>query len=402
MTLPFLQGGPGTPTPTVPLVGPSDTEVSTLEDADDPVTYTASALVDKWGLYWMVGEEGAESEAGSEGAVGLTGSLQTVAMSGLRNADFTTPPPFPDEYLDDTNPLPGWTFVRDEGGSINARWVVDSAAPGGYAIQWETTPAAAGDSAYFEQIAPAMPRAWPTMVPMATCEDNGHYLQYITAQYLRYDGTVTGTEVLAGQGSGLSDAENLVAIIVVPTDARYLRFRFGVRGLNALATTTNMREVYAGAPCIVYTTVAFSSTTLTAGGTQALYSVSGNVTGDPDNIVNRYIAPRAGWVHAVSVVGHQLLTAGSAKYRVRDETASLTIGPTATLNTTSTARGTGSLAYAVGTYHASNNAFAAGAALRGIATASSNISNAGMDSLMHVTLALVEPFNFDALEAAEA
>lgn len=399
MTLPFLQGGQGTP---APLVGPSDTEVSTNEDADHPVTYTASALVDKWGLYWVVDEEGDESEAGSEGAVGITGALQTVQMSGLRNADFTTPPPFPDEYLDDTNPLPGWTFVRDEGGSINARWVTDSAAPGGYAVQWETTPAAAGDSAYFEQVAPAMPRAWPNALPMARCEDNGWYLQYIEAQYLRYDGTPTGDEATAGQGSGWSSAETLVTAIAVPSDARYLRFRFGVRGLNALATTTNMREVYAGRPPVIYTTVTFSSTTLNAGGTQPLYSVSGNATGDPDNQVNRYVAPSAGWVHAVSVAGHQLLSAGNAKYRVRDESASLTIGPTATLNSSSTALGSGSKAYAVGKYDASANTFAAGAALRGIATASSNISNPGMDSLMHVTFALVEPFVFDTLEPAEA
>ena len=130
----LILGGQGTPVPVVDP-GPSDTEVSTNEDADNPVTYTASDLVDKWGLYWVTPEEGDESEAGSEGAVGITGSLQTVQTSGLRNADFTTPPPYPDEYLDDTNPLPGWTFVRDVGGSINAKWVVDSASPGGYAIR---------------------------------------------------------------------------------------------------------------------------------------------------------------------------------------------------------------------------------------------------------------------------
>jgi hypothetical protein len=161
VTVIILHGGQGTP---APLVGPSDTEVSTNEDADSPVTYTPSDLVDKWGLYWVVSEEGDESAAGSEGAVGITGSLQTMQTSGLRNADFTTPPPFPDEYIDDTNPLPGWTFVRPEGSSVAATWVVDSAAPGGYAIAWEMSDFFSIDRAYFEQVAPVMPRAWPTTV----------------------------------------------------------------------------------------------------------------------------------------------------------------------------------------------------------------------------------------------
>jgi hypothetical protein len=111
-----------------------------------------------------------------------------------------------------------------------------------------------------------------------------------------------------------------------------------------------------------------SAITVTAGSTQPLYSVSGTTIGDPDNQVNRYIAPLPGWVVSVSVVGHVLLSAGNVKYRVRDDGQPRTIGPTATLNSSSALVGSGSRAWATGTYTPTTNEFRAGAILRGIAT----------------------------------
>lgn len=365
---------------------PPDSDPSTLEDAAEPVTYTASALTDKWGLYWMVDEEGDESAAASEGAVGLSGALQTVLTAGVRNGDFQQGPASPYSLIDDTNPLPYWSYVR-AAGSIDAQWVEDLDAPGGYAVEWTLTNAAAGDTAYFEQIVAVTPRAWRTAVPMAAVEDSGTDVQYIEVTYLRVDGVPTGDTVTSSQwqSNQWGSSTLLMRPVNVPTDARFMRIRFGCQAqANGTSTTTKTLELYAGRPRIIYSTITFSGTTLNPGGSQPIYATSGNVLGTPDNAVNRYIPAFPGWVRSISVVGHNPVNTGSATFRVYNESSSSNVGPTATLDSGNTT------ASANGDYDASTNRFWENNRLRVTAAATSNINTTGLDTLVHVTFALVD------------
>ena len=321
--------------------------------------------------------------------VGWSPSAWSAFASGLYNAQFDAGPPegLGSQIEEVYNEIPYWRYVQDDSGHIRASWVADASTPSGRAIQWDITNSVSGDEAYFEQIAPVEPRAWRTAAPVLKQEAGDGY-GFVRTQYLTRDGTETGSESIADEGDTdmWGTTTLLTRPIAVPDDARFQRVRIGCRQIASNPTgTKKLYEVYAGRPRIVHATVAFSGVTLNPGGSQAIHAVSGNIIGTPDNAVNRYFTPYPGWVRSISVHGHTVPTAGTADFRVRNEDEPATIGPTARL-------GFGYSLYGIGTgeYDASTNKFLRQETLRITATATSNFSNPGLDTLIHVTFALLD------------
>lgn len=364
MTLPFLRSP-------VTLVGPSDTEVSTNEDIDNPVTYTPNDLVDKWGLYWVVSETGDESEAGSEGATGLSGAVQTSVTTGVRNADFAQGPTMPDEYIDDTNPLPYWSFVREAGGSINALWVEDADSPGGHAVLFQMgADAQHGDTAYLEQIIPvsgAEQMRAPRLqtLPVGTLQDWARW--YRSYQALDAEGVAVGDEATSDywawttSSTVTEDGEGAEQLVVgIPPEARYLRLRIGGvvntvdYGNVTQASEVYLREVWCGPSDVTMVTLPLvRSAGLPGTGSLALYV--------GDVAYGRWVAPSIGWVAAVSVYIQNAHTNGTLEFSVWNETTGARVGPVAKINSfyprsrANTRR-----------YSATDNSFSAGDILRGV------------------------------------
>lgn len=385
MTLPFLQQGSGPV-----LVGPSDTEESTGEDSANPVTYTASALTDQWGYYWMVEEEGDESAAASEGTVGLSGSMQTVLTSGLRNADFAQGPAEPDRPIDDTNPLPYWTFTRVQG-SIDAHWVADSSAPSGYAVEWSVHGAETDDEAYLEQIMPVGARTHvlaPIYVVGPASAATSSVVVTSDYQPLAYDGTPVGTGWTKENVEFSTYAGPVESIVGIPDTARYLRVRVGVKAAGAYSgnATRNLREMWAGTPRTVDVTLTGSDTTLPTTGSQAFYPDGGNENGHPDSDSLRLVAPGYGWLSSISANLHDTLNGGDIQVSVRNVTALDNPGDPAAIAEGST------YGYATSVYDATDNVIVPGDLLRFATYVSSGtVSSYGRDLHVIAVLTFVVP-----------
>lgn len=327
---------------------------------------------------------GEDYPAGTDVGFGLM--AYDALVSGLYNSQFSVGPPDAGSPIEETyNEVPYWSYHQDDAGHIRASWVAEAGAPGGHAIEWTVTAGADGDEAYFEQIVPVSPWSYGTLAPTLRCQDSGTYVQFIRSQFLTADGSETGSEAEAGQFDGVAwgSTETVVVPIAVPSDARYLRVRVGCEVQeDGTTTTTDAYEVYAGQPRLVYATVSFSGGQVVAGDTQPIYCTSGNTLWTPDNAANRYIPPLPGWVAAISVRGHTLASAGSCAFVVRSEDSLQNIGPTATLGAAYTA------AYATAEY-SDTNAFIANDILRIQATATGSFRPATIDTLTHVTFALL-------------
>jgi hypothetical protein len=211
---------------------------------------------------------------------------------------------------------------------------------------------------------------------------------YLSAQFLDDDLVATGSEVSQSQPQN-SVAEGTVEHfrfpIAVPADARFIRVRIGFKDTGGNASNTGyVYQIYAGdQPRLYHATFACSAINLTADGTRGIYLVSGNTLGDPVTDTNRFRPVSDGWIDFISVQVDAKLTAGTAAYRVYDETAAAYVGPTATI--------TNAVAYVHATddYDATTNSFIQGAKLRVAAVGSAGLSPATTDSLVHVGVTMI-------------
>jgi hypothetical protein len=340
MTLPLLQGGPGSPVE--PLVGPSDTERSTLEDTAEPLTASPSTVVDKWGLYWVVPDDEEASESSSGGQTGVSGSIQMAATAGLRNGDFAHGPPDPDSPIsDEDNPLPHWSLVHERGECIDVTWVEDADAPSGYALLWEArTGVEVIDQSYIEQVIPVSGaedvRGLTLRVGDTVSPDNVYWFREI--QPLKADGTPTGTAAPSFEfgwewGTAAYDANEaaVAPLTAIPDDAAYLRVRVGAIVDAVSAPTAQqsalMQSVWCGPSVgIQYVTLILEEhDSLPATGTKALYM--------GDVAYGRFIAHSPGWVASVSVRIKDTWTSGSLDFFAWNETSGTQVGNEATINT---------------------------------------------------------------------
>lgn len=338
---------------------------------------------------------GEDYVAGTDQGFGLM--AYDALVTGLYNAQFSVGPPEGDgsQIEEQYNEVPYWRYVQDDSGHVRARWEWNYSSPGGYTITWVVTDAEVGDTAYFEQIVPISANAWRTAVPVLVCDYGAYGGIYLEAQTLDAYGTELGTALYAVQGDAPFGTDyRLTGPVAVESNARYLRVRIGYVS-DGNDNIVAMHEVYAGRPRLIHATASFSSTYVDPGTTHAIYSVSGNNVGTLDQTANRYIPPFGGWVEAISVRGHAAPTSGYCTFRVWSETDSRAIGPMAVYSSGLQASASQGYAAANGYSPATGNPtylnyFHADDVLRVVAEATSGFSNASLDSLIHVTFALID------------
>ena len=199
--------------------------------------------------------------AGTSGVVsGLGGAIRRFIMSGVYNGDFALAPPYPAATIVNSyNPLPYWSFVSASGTSISATSVADSAAGSGRVIRFQMDAGGgAGDDAYIEQIIPvnaSRTQNWTyaPKVAAAPSTPTSVAVVYVTAQFLKNDGTTTTgsagtfsytTTALAALGSAWDLAT--YAQFNTPADAYYLRVRVGFKrdvAATSVADAVTIQEV---------------------------------------------------------------------------------------------------------------------------------------------------------------
>lgn len=197
---------------------------------------------------------------GRDAATGGFGpALRRFIQTGIYNSDFSLLPPYPDATIVNAyNPLPFWSLVQAGGTAITAQSVADSSSGSGRLLRFQMDAGgSAGDDTYVEQMIPinsSRTQNWfnAPRVTILTGPTVSAAKVYATAQYVKADGvTTTGTlgsyeqtttSIGANTLKDLSVAAN-AAIPVTPTDAYFLRFRFGFK--RDAAATTVAEYVYA-------------------------------------------------------------------------------------------------------------------------------------------------------------
>lgn len=202
------------------------------------------------------GQGNSVMSVGTSAATGGFGpALRRYAMSGIYNSDFAIGPASGQGAITDGNPLPFWTWTIVSGTAITATRVADTSAASGFAIRLSMSDGAAADEAYLEQIVPVngtRSQVWGYVAYItamnATLANNAQV--YLTAQYLKNDGTTTtGT---AATGSQLWSALLGVTLDTrvfpggssgAPADAYYLRIRIGCKRDTAATTDTGTVDI---------------------------------------------------------------------------------------------------------------------------------------------------------------
>lgn len=309
------------------------------EDAE-PVTLSPSVVTDTWGdpRFTDVDDPAQEVWQGP----GAGPALQTVFSAGLVNADFLAGPRDPNLHIDDSNPLPGWSYVVVQGGGITADWVDETTAPSGKAIRWTIANAVANDEVYLEQTIAVSPRQ-RLKIPIlrSTVGGDADSLPEVRIQYLLRDGTTTGTEQVGVLDPAFLDPQDVYALAGIPGDARFARIRIVMTTGGAVTSdTVDFHEAWAGEPRISYETWTFSDVTSTGTGTNTIYAVAGNNEGDLQTTAQMHITPDAGqgtigWVEAIAVRLDQARSAGTSTYQLEAASAGV-LGPIATIDGTNT------------------------------------------------------------------
>ena len=162
-----------------------------------------------------------------------TPQSQDLWLRGLANGDFKEGPPDSTLPIDDiTNKLPGWSFVTVQGTSVKAYWDADATQPGGGVIRFDVAAGTLNDEAYLIQDAqvsgsPSDGRVnWPVFTIITRTGTVGTIRSY--ASYVKADrSTLTGT-AQTNTYTSTGRKEMALGYVTTPSDATYLRFRFGV------------------------------------------------------------------------------------------------------------------------------------------------------------------------------
>lgn len=191
---------------------------------------------------------------------GFGAPLRSFLATGLVNGDMATPPPYPDQPLDGDpasygyNPLPGW-FYRQSGTSVTARWddgavVFDVASTGG-----------GGDQAYLEQYAPVVQRGRNGTSHVLSAQfDTVTGLNYLlTAQYLDASAAAVGSSSSTSASVDRTIAAAANGEAGMPSGARYLRARVGVRKTATTAGSYSLQQAFLEARFAIPAGVAFDN-----------------------------------------------------------------------------------------------------------------------------------------------
>jgi len=182
---------------------------------------------------------------------GLGSALRRFILSGVYNGDFALMPPYPDSTIVQVyNPLPFWTFTQASGTAITAISVADAASGSGRVVRLDMAAGAAGDDSYLEQIIPINASRTQTFyvnprLTVLTGASTSTAKVYIAAQFLTIDGATTGTAgtyeaTTASIGaSTLADISATPNDTAPPTDAAYLRVRWGLKRDAAATSATD-------------------------------------------------------------------------------------------------------------------------------------------------------------------
>jgi hypothetical protein len=324
----------------------ADLDTSTDDADDDVLTASVDTVVDKFGLYSLVSEDGAESEAGSGAGdyINLGPTIQAFPFSGLYNGDFLIGPPRPDLPIGDENPLPYWTWVRESGSSMEAYWVTDDTAPGGHAVAFSCLNGQADDKAYFEQVIPVIPADLVRLPILRMGADSVGAVSglrlLIEAECFDHAGLSVGTETSSHDFINYAESwdageRRRMAPIGLPPTARYLRVRIGMECSSAPSAGPHVayfEEVTAIAPRLAWMTIVGSGTSLPSTGDQTLYLTTGNESGTPVNSFTANLMPPAmGWVVAVSATLSDFVDGADLEVAVYDPDRSIAIGPVVTI-----------------------------------------------------------------------
>ena len=188
-----------------------------------------------------------DTDSSTSSAVAFGAATRRLLLSGIENGDFSAGAPDNSTAIDSDNPLPYYTYTQGTNTGITAKWLSSYAYGDGNAIKFEIAANRSDTSlspAYIERIVPVAATAskrygiwvnasWGTGSDFSLGGAAGK--TYLTAQYLKADGTTTGTADTAA-GYLFSDIAALVGQYdsvkpnssYVPTDAVALRIRAGV------------------------------------------------------------------------------------------------------------------------------------------------------------------------------
>jgi hypothetical protein len=314
----------------------SSTQTPYEEDAN-PLTRNSGVYTDRLGSVVFSDENDPEEAIFGEEdeyiGVGFGPSAQTFDLSGLYNADFQLGPPDPAQPISDSNALPYWRLVNVSGGGLDAYWVEDSAAPSGHAIRFEANGVAA--ELYLEQIIPYMPRngyllgstKWGAASGAADVETEVKY------QFIKSDGTTTGSERIAVSDPWAVSGETMHRIIGRPTDARYVRVQIDVEIYGATTgETRNLQEVYLKNPGFMWVTLTGTDVSMPATGSRLIELVSTNSNGTP--AAESWGSPTVGFIAAIGARSSAAVAGAAIDFRVADfgiaqaATATMAIGET--------------------------------------------------------------------------
>jgi hypothetical protein len=193
----------------------------------------------------------------SAGDVAFGGPTADFILYGVVNGAFAQGPADPDNDIDpQNNPMPYWNGpTQVSGGAITCRWVEDASSPSGYNLRFTINPGAASDEAYFEQIIPIGGSRWRWTAQglrATVTDDTGTATFKIAAQYLKADGTTTGSAMTSTiTAAGAPRTLAMYPPLVTPTSASLLRIRIGVErggmaaGASGLLDFTDVRSTRA-------------------------------------------------------------------------------------------------------------------------------------------------------------
>lgn len=189
----------------------------------------------------------------------FTPMIQSILDRGVPNGLWVEGPPEDNVVLDDTyNKLPGWTFVAEQGTSVEITRQADSSSRAGYSIVFEATDPATGDGAYIEAIVPVKTLD-KFMFPAgkfnrnATNMGNANFI--LNSQFLKADLTTTGSSF--GALITASGESTKYSWRVIPSDALYLRIRIRMVVTTGFSGThhSRCREVWALPPDVSWVTL---------------------------------------------------------------------------------------------------------------------------------------------------
>lgn len=188
-----------------------------------------------------------DTDSSGSSAVAFGAATRRLLLSGIENGDFSAGAPDNSTAIGSDNPLPYYTYTQGTNTGITAKWLDSYTYGDGNAIKWEIAANRADTSlspAYIERIVPVASTAskrygiwvnasWGTGSGLALGGAAGE--TYLEAQYLKADGTTTGTADVA-VGYPFDDIDTQVGVYgsvkpndsYVPTDAVALRIRAGV------------------------------------------------------------------------------------------------------------------------------------------------------------------------------